>query len=248
MSVRLKKYRKDFEHSYTFGVFTTIELLEQQPEQVIRVLAHSKGADNAGVGKIRTLCREHGIPFDVADSTVERLGRRGDTYTIGVFRKYAAPLSRTASHLVLVNPSDMGNLGTIIRTMEGFGIDDLAIIPPAADIYDPRVVRASMGALFRVRFALIDSFDEYRAAFAEHALYPFMTNGLTTLHDAWFTRPFSLIFGNESSGLPDSYRRVGTSVTIPHLEAIDSLNLAIAVGIALYESTKPDFSASPPAG
>ncbi len=242
MAIRLKSYRRGFEHSYTFGVFTTIELLEHRPEQVIRVLSHSRGAGNTGVARIRELCAGHGIPFEVADSTVERLASRGDTFAVGVFRKYAAALSPAASHLVLVNPSDMGNLGTIIRTMLGFGVEDLALIPPAADIYDPRVVRSSMGALFRVRFAHFETFEAYRATFAGHALYPFMTDGFTTLHDAWFTPPFSLIFGNESAGLPETFREVGTSVTIPHLGTIDSLNLSIAVGIALYESTKPGFA------
>ncbi|HOA24840.1 MAG TPA: TrmH family RNA methyltransferase [Aggregatilineales bacterium] len=242
MTIRLKSYRKNFEHSYSFGVFTTIELLEYRPEQAVRVLIHSKGEGNAGVGKIRALCAEHGIPFEVADSTVERLAQRGDTYAIGVFRKAALQLNPAASHLVLVNPGDMGNLGTILRTMQGFGISDLAIIPPAADIYDPRVVRASMGALFRTRFAEFESIHAYREAFKDHALYSFMTDGTTRLQEAWFTPPFALIFGNESAGLPDEFRTLGTSVTIPHTDAIDSLNLAIAVGIALYESTKASFA------
>lgn len=242
MAIRLKSYRKDFEHSYSFGVFTTIEMLEHRPEHVVRVLAHSRGEANAGVEKIRALCAAHGIPFEVADSTVERLARRGDTYAIGVFRKEAARLNPSASHLVLVNPGDMGNLGTILRTMQGFGISDLAIIPPAADIYDPRVVRASMGALFRARFAAFESIHAYREAFGGHALYPFMTDATTRLHDAWFTPPFALVFGSESAGLPAEYRTLGTSVTIPHTGAIDSLNLAIAVGIALYESTKASFA------
>lgn len=240
--VHLKSYRKGFGHSYSFGVFATVELLENRPEQVVRVLGHSRGAGNAGVAKIRALCGEHGIPFEIADSTVERLASRGDTYAVGVFRKYTTPLAPAASHLVLVTPGDMGNLGTIIRTMLGFGVNDLAIIPPAADIYDPRVVRASMGALFRIRFSTFDTFDAYRAAFGGHALYPFMTDGVTSLHDAWFTPPFSLIFGSEGAGLPAAFRSVGTSVTIPHLAAIDSLNLSVAVGIALYESTRASFA------
>ena len=65
-----------------------------------------------------------------------------------------------------------------------------------------------------------------------------MTNGEKTLHEVSFKEPFSIIFGNESSGLPDEYLRLGASVNIPHSENIDSLNLSVSVGISLYEISK----------
>jgi TrmH family RNA methyltransferase len=111
---------------------------------------------------------------------------------------------------------------------------------PAADIFDPKVVRASMGALFNINFQYFDTFAQYRDIF-HHNLYPFMTNGKTTLTEARFDPPFTLIFGNESSGLSDDFLPLGTSVTIPHSRNIDSLNLTIAVGIALYEATGVKF-------
>jgi TrmH family RNA methyltransferase len=124
--------------------------------------------------------------------------------------------------------------------MVGFGLSELALVKPAADIFDPRVIRASMGALFRLNFDYFDSFDAYRSTFPHH-LYPFLTDGATPLHEATFDSPYALIFGSESSGLPDAYRRLGASVTIPHSYAIDSLNLSVAVGIALYAATKGAF-------
>jgi len=240
MDIRLKRYRKDFVHSYAFGVFPTLELLGYQPRQVIRVVADTRGADNAGVAKIRELCRRQGIPFEINDKVVERLAPMENCYAIGVFRKYALPLSDQHQHVVLVSPSDMGNLGTIARTMVGFGVHDLALIRPAVDIFDPRVIRASMGAVFRLRFAYYDRFEDYRNAF-KHTLYPFMTNAAHRLGEVSFRPPFGLIFGNESAGLPDEYLKVGESVVIPHGDEIDSLNLSVAVGIALYESTKGQF-------
>lgn len=239
--VPLKRYKKDFTHSYTFGVFTTLELLQHRPDWVLKVLAHSRGAQNEGVAKIRALCAAHGIPVEDADPTVERLSKRGDTYAVGVFRKAATPLSPAASHVVLVNPADRGNLGTIIRTMLAFGLRDLAVIPPAADRFDPDTVRASMGALFQARTAEFSTFEAYRASFASHALYPLMTDGGTPLAEAWFDAPFALVFGSESAGLPAAYHRAGTSVRIPTLDTVDSLNLSVAVGITLYAATQPRF-------
>ena len=236
----LQKYRRDFPHSYTFGVVPTLELLQFQPAQVQRVLVSAQGERNEGVARLRQVCAQKRIPIEVNDRQIERLSPKENTYAVGVFEKYQPRLDAQANHLALVNPGDMGNLGTIIRTMAGFGMMNLALVKPAADLFDPRVIRASMGAVFRLNFAYFDAFDAYRRAFPRH-LYPFMTGGLTPLHEATFDAPFTLIFGSESAGLPDAYRSLGTSITIPHSNAIDSLNLSVAVGIALYAATKGAF-------
>jgi TrmH family RNA methyltransferase len=151
--------------------------------------------------------------------------------------KYRPALDPNANHVVLVNPGDMGNLGTTLRTIVGFGITNLALIKPAVDIFDPRAIRASMGALFQVNFAYYESFNDYHMNF-KHNAYPFMTDGAVSIHEANFRTPFALVFGSESSGLTPGYQAVGTSVTIPHRPAIDSLNLSVAIGIALYQATK----------
>lgn len=235
--MRLKKYERDDQHSYTFGVFPTVELLEHQPQNVSEVLLHTSGARNEGVSKIKAMCQHMGVRVSVDDKLVERLESKENTYAIGVFEKYEAKLNAGTNHLLLVNPSDMGNMGTALRTMLGFGFHDLAIIKPAADVFDPRAIRASMGALFQIRIAYYDSLESYRAQFL-HNLYPFMTDGDVLLHEAYFTPPYTLIFGSEGSGLPDLYRKVGTSVTIPQTKAIDSLNLSVAIGIALYGASQ----------
>ncbi len=77
------------------------------------------------------------------------------------------------NHIVLVNPSNSGNLGTIIRSMVGFGIYDLAIIKPAVDIFDLKTIRASMGAIFNIRFSYFDSFSDYSKEYKNN-YYPFM--------------------------------------------------------------------------
>jgi len=233
----LKPYKREFDYSYSFGVFPTLELLASRPENVLKVLASSKGEKNEGVRKLREACRKKSIGFEVNDRVVERLSPKENNYAIGVFSKYKAALNQEGNHVALVNPGDMGNLGTIIRTMMGFGVTNLALVKPAADIFDPRVVRAAMGAIFRISFEYFDTFDAYKQRF-EHNLYPFMTGGEMSLDEARFANPFTLVFGNESAGLPEEFRKIGTSVTIRHSDAIDSLNLPMAVGIGLYEASR----------
>jgi TrmH family RNA methyltransferase len=236
----LKKYKREFAHTYSFGVFPTLELLEHRHQHVLKVLLNSRGEQNEGVQKIRRICRERNIAAEVNDKLVERLAPNENSYAIGILSKYESKLNTGESHVVLVNPSDMGNLGTIIRSMIGFGITNLGIVKPGVDIFDPRVIRSSMGALLQLSFEYFDTFDLYTTSYP-NGLYPFMTDGHTSLSQVRFQTPFTLVFGNEGAGLPDHYRTLGTSITIPHTTHIDSLNLTIAVGIALYEATREAF-------
>ncbi|MDE7257750.1 MAG: TrmH family RNA methyltransferase, partial [Lachnospiraceae bacterium] len=160
---------------------------------------------------------------------------------IGVFKKYQCKLNHNDNHVVLGNPSDTGNLGTIIRSCVGFGITNLAIIEPAVDIFHPKVIRASMGAVFKMNFEYFSCFSRYDQEYGnDREYYPFMLNGVYRL--GTFEHPgnksYSLIFGNEASGLDDSYLKVGKSVVISHAHSIDSLNLSMAVGIGIYEFGK----------
>jgi RNA methyltransferase, TrmH family len=238
MDVPLKPYKKEFAHSYAFGVFPTLELVQQRPEATLKVLASEAGLKNRGVAKLSDLCEQRHIPFEVNTRAVERLTPKENAYVVGVFGKYEGKLDAGGDHVLLVNPSDMGNLGTITRTMLGFGVTNLGIVRPAADIFDPRAVRASMGALFNLNCQYFDDYEAYSATYANRALYPFMTGGAQPLPGTRFEHPYTLIFGNESAGLSALYREIGKSITIPHSHRIDSLSLPIAVGVALYEATK----------
>ncbi len=235
----LRRYKKDFGHSYSFGVFPTLELLTYRPESVRQVVAHSKGSRSSGWEKLRALCAAHAVPFVVDDRAVERLAHKGNFYVFGVFEKYDAPLSPTADHLLLVQPSDHGNLGTIARTLLAFGTRDVAIVAPAVDIFNPHVVRASMGATFALRFSYFGTFGAYWAAFGtDRTLYPFMLGATTPLGEVAFRRPYTLMFGPEGAGLLPEYAEVGVPVTIPQSPQVESLNLAVAVAVALYETAQ----------
>ena len=201
------------------------------------MLIHSGYTDADG---IKALCTRSNIPIEVNNKLIGRLSDKENCYVVGVFKKYSCRLAEDKPHIVLVNPSNMGNLGTILRTIVGFGIYDIAIVLPGADIFHPKSVRASMGALFKLNFQLYDSFDDYRSEFNKHELFTFMINKENTQNIKNCPKPrlFSLVFGNEATGLDDSYLNVGTSVMIPQTADVDSLNLTIAVGIGVYEFTR----------
>lgn len=229
-----KRYRKDDPVSYSLGITLTFELLRYKTEYVNKVYVHSAMKEGDTYDKLRTMCREAGIPIRQTDKIFHVLSQKENCYVIGEFRKFPGKLQKDASHIVLVNPSNAGNMGTIMRSALGFELNQMAIVRPAVDAFDPKVVRASMGAIFSTEFQYFDTFEEYQQQFGGRELYPFMLQAQITLPEIHPSGTYSLIFGNEATGLPGEFLNIGTSVIIPHSNRIDSLNLPIAASIAMY--------------
>lgn len=237
----MKRYRREDEVSYALGITLTFELLKFCREYATRVYVHSSMQKGESLDKLTALCKEANVPMEYSDKPFNILSQKENCFIIGEFKKFSKKVSKDGNHVVLHNPSNAGNMGTIMRSAAGFGITDLVIITPAVDHFDPKTVRASMGAIFHLNISVFSSFEEYVKEYGNRQLYPFMLKAKKKLSELEVKKPYSLIFGNEATGLPDSFLEVGTSVIISHSGRIDSLNLPIAASIALYEATKKDF-------
>ena len=232
----LEAYKRELDYSYAPGLFPSLEAMTKRPELVRRLLVSSKGQDSEGMKKLIALAEEKRIRVETADKALSRISGKDNCFAAAVFEKRPLPLEVACDHVVLHHISDQGNLGTILRTALGFGYHDIAIIRPAADVYDPKVVRASMGALFSLRVTEYADFSDYWQEFGPRAAYPFMLDGSVQMDDAAkdAPHPCALIFGNEGSGLPPEFQQVGQPVRIPSSDEVDSLNLAIAAAIGMY--------------
>lgn len=235
--MKVKRYKHDSLVSYALGATLTYELLACKPELATRVLISSSTERSDGILRVLNLCKQNNIPIEENDKAFNILSPKGNCYVIGEFKKSEARLC-DGNHIVLVNPSDAGNLGTIIRTATGFGIKNIAIIRKAVDFYDPRTIRASMGAAFHVNVQYFDTFDDYMDRFDKNNRYAFMLTASKPLTDINVKEPYSLIFGNEATGLDDKFSTICDSVRIVHSNEIDSLNLPMAAGIAMFYFTK----------
>lgn len=232
---KLKRYQKKFNFSYAFGAYPVLDLLKFQKEKVLKIFVKREGLGSDGINEIIEICKRESIPFEENNFVIDKVAYKENTYVVAVFEKYEEELEMDNNHIVLVNPSNTGNLGTIIRTMVGFGFKNLAIIKPGVDIFDPMVVRSTMGALFRVHFKYFESIRAYTEAYKGHNMYPFMLDGGKNILDVEFKEPFSFIQGNEGKGLDSSYKDLGESIYIPHSDEIDSLNLSVATSIGMWE-------------
>ncbi len=230
------KYKKESETTYCIGTTLTIEALSFVPEKMKKVYISPKQKKDQTFDKVVSLAKKDGVPVILNNEKIfKEVSGKDNCMVLGEFEKFSSPLDPDKNHVVLVNPSNQGNLGTILRSCFGFYQQDIALITPCADPFDPKTVRASMGALFHLRIEFFPGFSSYQARFPEHHLHPFMLQAEKFLKDADKTGPWSLVFGNEATGLDHSFLNVGESLLIPQNSALDSLNLDNAVSIGLYE-------------
>lgn len=228
----VKKYKKTDSVSYALGATVTMELLKRKPDAARCVYVNPKSMVDAVAQKAHAL----GVPIIESEKAFNILSSKENCFVIGEFDKFDHAVHGAKNHIVLVNPSNSGNLGTIMRDVAAFDCAELVIIRPAVDPFDPKTVRASMGALFDIDFEMFDSFDEYLNKYgADRVVMPFMLNGkpfAQTRFDK--TQKYALVFGNEATGLPDGFYDYG-AVRIEQSQKVDSLNLSTAVAVALYK-------------
>lgn len=185
-----------------------------------------EAATSAGVEPVHLL---------VADETVEAelLARVSTlphpTRAIGVYRRADLPTGVRDTCLALWRLADPGNVGTLIRTADAFAAC-VALSEGCADPLSPKALRASVGAIFRV--PLVDWVDApgRRIALDPHDGEPLAAVDLTP--------PVTLLLGAERAGLPEELVTVGHRATIRLPGAAESLNVAAAGAIALYEASR----------
>lgn len=236
--MKLKNYDKNQSNSYCLGVYPTIELFKYKPESIIEIFVNPKGQNNLGVKEIIKLANKNNVRVEEGQKVLLRLSGKENVYAGARFSKYVSPLADDKPHVVLVNPENMGNLGTIIRTMHAFGYKNLAVTRPAVDIFDPKVIRASMGSTFTVNFEYFDTLTDYATKYGRN-LYLFTPKGSITLDELAQRKlaapeKSTFVFGSESSGFSAKELALGENVKIDFSKEIDSLNLSIAAGVVLH--------------
>lgn len=226
----MKNYSKEQETSFAIGFFSVIQLLERHPEKVVSIYVAEDGIESEGYRKILSMVPKNRII--VSSKAIERISKKENGHVMAEFRKWQEDLSQKEDHLVMVNPMDKGNLGNAMRSLLAFGFHDLAVIEPCADIFDPKTVRASMGALFHIRVERFPSFEAYLAKYSRN-YYPFVLRKAKPMHEVSFLSPLALVFGNEAAGLPETIDNEN-NVRIEQSDEVDSLNLTTSIAIALY--------------
>ena len=142
--------------------------------------------------------------------------------------------------VVLESVEKPGNLGAILRSAEAAGIDALIVCDPLTDMYNPNVIRASIGGVFCVPTAVCTS-QECIAFLKQHGI-KILTAQLQDSYEYYdydMTQGTAIVMGTESTGLTNQWREAADAhIRIPMLGRLDSLNVSVSAAILMYEAVR----------
>lgn len=187
-------------------------------------------------------CRHFALSAGLYAKAAYREGTEG---AIGVFQAIEHPLS--SLHLkdnpliaVLESVEKPGNLGAVLRTCDAAGADALVICDPRTDLYNPNLIRASIGAVFTVPTAVCTTAQAI--SFLKSKGIRILTAQLqdsSLYYDCPMTKGTAIVMGTEATGLSDKWRQAADAhIRIPMLGKLDSLNVSVSAAILLYEAVR----------
>lgn len=145
-------------------------------------------------------------------------------------------------YIMLVDLQDSGNVGTIIRTAEAMGIDGIITTAKSCDIYNPKVIRGSMGSIFRMEFLNVTDTTEFISCLTQNNVKTYasvLDSDAVSLEQVNFSKPCVMLIGNEGNGLTGEVKALCSQrVTIKMSGNTESLNASMAACILMWEMTK----------
>jgi RNA methyltransferase, TrmH family len=250
-ALALKKFRDQQNAFMAEGLKLVIDALDLG--WTIRTLVFSKaGLGNAAVEKVaaRTVA-VGGLVLEVNDKVLAAITRRENPQmVVGVFEQRWTALSdvRPTGNDVWValdRVRDPGNLGTVIRTVDAVGAKGIILVGDTTDPFAVETVRATMGSIFAVPVARASeqAFLAWRKGFAGLVAGTHLKGSVDYRTVDYGKRPVVLLMGNEQQGLPPQLAEAcDRLVRIPQAGRADSLNLAVATGVMLYEVRRSALS------
>ncbi len=241
--LRLRRERDQTGLFFVEGIRFVLAAVERGVEIETLVVAGESEISTPVRAGIRDLLRNHSRQLCVTQEVLQFLSDRDETQGIG------AVLRQRWERLTDIRPDTLsawvaldgiqypGNLGSILRVAEAAGCDGVMLVGKSADPYDPISVRASMGAVFFQRLVRCE-FEEFAVWTRRHGISVIGASprGNVDYREASFRPPAVLYMGSERTGLPEQRQAAcNHTVRIPMAGRCDSLNVATATGILLYE-------------
>ena len=158
------------------------------------------------------------------------------TYSIEEILKEQNPL-----FMVLEDLQDPGNAGTIIRTGEGAGVKAVFLTKTCVDITNPKVIRATMGSVYRIPFFYVEDVVSLKQKLQGHGIRFFAAHlkGKNSYDQESYKEGTAFLIGNEGKGLTDQAAEAADClIRIPMCGKVESLNAAMAAGILMYEASR----------
>lgn len=243
-ALTLKKARDETKSFMAEGLKLVIDALDLG--WTIRTLVYSKAAKGKPmVEKVaaRTIA-SGGLVLEVSEKVMSSITRRENPQMVaGIFEQRWTTLkevrpSGTETWVALDRVRDPGNLGTIIRTADAAGASGVILVGDCTDPFSLETVRATMGSLFAVPLVKTTppDFLRWKKDCGARLVATHLAGAVDYRTIDYRSKPVVLMMGNEQSGLPDDLAAAADSLArIPQTGRADSLNLAVATGVMLFE-------------
>lgn len=241
-SLSQKKYRDEFKEYVVEGLKMSLEAIECA--KISNILLCEELIDK-NLSLIIDMAKKYDLLNKIEYTSVNVFNSISDTSTpqgvLVVCKQKGASDILDNVLFVLDDIQDPGNLGTIIRTLDSAGYKDLIISNQTADPYNNKVVRSTMGAIFRLNIIRIDDLISYLQDLKKEK-YAIVISSLqesTSLYDLSFNKKMAIVIGNESKGVSkEVFNLADIKIKIPMLGQTESLNAAVATSLIAYEKVR----------
>ncbi len=143
--------------------------------------------------------------------------------------------------LILENIQDPGNVGTMLRSGEGAGVTGIILSKGSADIYNPKVIRSTMGSIFRMPFIYVESVPQVLETLKASGIHTYAAHlkGEKNYDELDYTQPTAFLIGNEGNGLTkETADAADTYILIPMKGEVESMNAATSAAILTFEASR----------
>ncbi len=244
-SLHHRKHRRAHGRFLVEGIRLLKEAIEAGAELEIIFHCPERLKSDIGLDLLEEAQRMGIRVLQVSERVIESISLRDNPQgIIGVAKIFRTdlneiPLSGRTCLLWAHEIRDPGNIGTMIRTCDAFGVDGFILTGRSADPFDPKSIRASMGSIFAVPLILERELDDVMGFLKGKGFHLLATSPHAERVSCRMAYPFPLavMVGNEGEGLPEWLMRAADErVRIPMVGRADSLNVSVAAGVILYEA------------
>lgn len=242
-----KKHRDETRSFMAEGLKLVIDALDLGWKIKTLVYAKAaKGKPQVEQVAAKTVARG-GLVLEVNEKVISTITRRDNPQmVVGIFEQRYSPLrdihpQEGETYVALDRVRDPGNLGTIIRTADAAGASGIILVGETTDPFSLETVRATMGSVFAIPIARANTKDfiRWQRAAGVQVVATHLAGSVDYRTIDYKSKPVVLLMGNEQAGLPvELAREAGALARIPQAGRADSLNLAIATGIMLFEARR----------
>jgi TrmH family RNA methyltransferase len=235
-SLAHKKQREEEGLFVVEGVKMVDELLLNFPDRIVRIFASESWIND----RKKIIKKYNSIDCIELDALDKISFLQTPNEVLALVSMPATEITPSISKgvtLVLDQIQDPGNLGTIIRTADWFGVKQIICSNDTSDAFAPKVVQATMGSLMRLNIFYLDV-GSFLKTLDGISIYTAELNG-ESVYEAEFKQPMILVIGNESRGVSENISRFANKkITIPKVGNAESLNASVAAGIILSQATR----------